>query len=594
MRKIAIGLGVFLAIIIAAALIAPMVIPTGAYIGQVAAAVKQATGRDLKIAGPVSFHILPDIALTAGSVSLSNAPGGSAEFATIGSLDVGLKLMPLLSHKIEISHLTLDQPVIHLEVDKQGQNNWTFRPQTAPAPAAEKEAKKPGDVIAQLQQVSLGTIRIVNGNVTYVDARTGKKQEISKLDLTLDLPRIADKFSLTANADVNGKPVDIDITVANLRDLLTGTASAVTAKIDAPQITLSFKSDAAVTGKAVSFSKIALGMNALSITGTLGLEDSGKTPTITGALDLGAVDLNPYLPPAAATAGAPIAPAGNPAGWSQAPIDASALKAVNATLTLSLTSLKFHTIDIGKTDMALKLTDGRADIAFNQLTLYGGGGSGHIVLDGSGAGVGIDIDTALSHVAMQPLLTATIGVDRFSGTGGVTLALASHGRSQADLMAGLNGKGSMRIANGAIKGIDLVAIEHKPLKGLAEDSKTAETTFADLSGSFVATAGVLNNQDMQMQSPALGLTGKGTIDLFHRTLNYRVEPALPGGIQGGKTGIYGTAVPILIQGPWSSLSYTPDLSAVLQQQAQQQIGKQLDKLGGTSKAGSLLRGFLGH
>ena len=50
-----------------------------------------------------------------------------------------------------------------------------------------------------------------------------------------------------------------------------------------------------------------------------------------------------------------------------------------------------------------------------------------------------------------------------------------------------------------------MAIEHKPLKGLAESSGSAETTFTALTGTFTASSGVLSNQDLALVSPSLGL-----------------------------------------------------------------------------------------
>ena len=643
MRKILIALGALVVLVVAVALIVPFLIPADAYVARVAAAVKQATGRDLKIAGKVSFHLLPSIALRADDVTLSNAPGSSAaDFATIKTLDVGVKLMPLLSHKLEIDHLTLDQPVINLEVNKAGQNNWSFQPETSvKAPADKPESK--ADVTKQLQSLSLGAVKISGGTVSYFDAAKNKREQLTKLDANFSLPSIAEKMTLSANGDWNGKTIAVDLTIKNPRDLLQGKGSALSAKIKSDLMTLALDAEAksatgfsgtidlsspslrqlaawagspvapgpglgaldlksAVTleGKTLALSNFALALDALKITGAVAVDAGGAKPQIKGSLDLGAVDLNPYLAPANAGNGnvstaPPAAPTTAGTGWSEAPIDASALKLVDANLALSLTSLKFHTIEIGKSEVVLALAGARANIAFKQLSLYGGNGTGTLALDGANPGIGFQSNLALGNVAVQPLLMAAMGVDRFTGTGNLNLALTGAGRSQAQLMATLGGKAGMKIANGTIKGIDLVAIEHKPLKGLAESSSTAETPFTALTGSFAITSGVASNQDLVLASPALGLTGKGTIDLYHRTIDYRVEPSLPGGIQGGKSGIYGASVPITISGPWSAVSYAPDVSAVVGQKANQMLNKELGKLGGgNSKTGGMLKGLFGH
>ena len=62
MRKLLIGLGVLVVLLVAAAVIIPFAVPVEVYSARVAALVKQATGRELKIAGPVRLSVLPMLA----------------------------------------------------------------------------------------------------------------------------------------------------------------------------------------------------------------------------------------------------------------------------------------------------------------------------------------------------------------------------------------------------------------------------------------------------------------------------------------------------------------------------------------------------
>ncbi len=75
MRKLLVGLGVLVVLLVAAAVIIPFAVPVEVYSARVAALVKQATGRELKIAGPVRFSVLPVLALEANDVSVANMPG---------------------------------------------------------------------------------------------------------------------------------------------------------------------------------------------------------------------------------------------------------------------------------------------------------------------------------------------------------------------------------------------------------------------------------------------------------------------------------------------------------------------------------------
>ena len=72
MRKLLLGLAAFVVLLVAAAVIIPFAVPVEVYSARVAALVEQATGRELKIAGPVRLSVLPMLALEANDVSFAN------------------------------------------------------------------------------------------------------------------------------------------------------------------------------------------------------------------------------------------------------------------------------------------------------------------------------------------------------------------------------------------------------------------------------------------------------------------------------------------------------------------------------------------
>ena len=57
-----------------------------------------------------------------------------------------------------------------------------------------------------------------------------------------------------------------------------------------------------------------------------------------------------------------------------------------------------------------------------------------------------------------------------------------------------------------------------------EAGQTRKTDFAELGGTFTVKQGILANDDMHLQAPALRIGGRGTVDLPKRTLDYRIEP----------------------------------------------------------------------
>lgn len=78
--------------------------------------VKTATGRDLKISGPVSLSFFPGISVSAERLSLSNATWASnPEMLTLNRIDLNIKMLPLLSKRIEVGSVKLTGLELHLQ-----------------------------------------------------------------------------------------------------------------------------------------------------------------------------------------------------------------------------------------------------------------------------------------------------------------------------------------------------------------------------------------------------------------------------------------------------------------------------------------------
>src|ERR1700681_386771 len=136
MRKWLIGIVAVIVVIVAVLIVVPLLIPTETYKGQIVERVKAATGRTLALNGPISLSVLPSFALTVSDVVFGNAPGASTKnMATFGKLQLQVQPIALLSGRLVIDSFVLVDPVIALEVDKQGRPNWQFAATTG-APAA--------------------------------------------------------------------------------------------------------------------------------------------------------------------------------------------------------------------------------------------------------------------------------------------------------------------------------------------------------------------------------------------------------------------------------------------------------------------------
>jgi AsmA protein len=621
MRKVLIGIAVVVVLLIVAALVVPFLIPAERYKAEIVSLVKSSTGRDLRIEGPARLSVLPSLALSLKQVALANAAGGVAkDMVSLDSLDVKLKLLPLISGQVEVDSFVLVRPTIVLEVDKQGRPNWVFEKGAKPATPAEqapKPAQGGGVGAGSLDDVRLGDVRISDGALTYLDQRTGAKQAVEKIDMTVKLPSLDAPLSAAGNLTWNAKRIDLQLDVAKPRELMEGRSSDLALNVGSEPVKVDFKGGGSlaklggtvdlkvpsvrglaawagspltmpgdglgplaiagkvdVAGPKLSFADANLSLDAIKGTGAVTVDAAGAKPAINAKLDLGELDLNPYLPPEQPAAaggqgggGAPAPGAAKPSDWSDEPIDVSGLKAANADLALTVAALKVRKISIGKSALKVALHDGRLVTDLTELQLYEGKGTGRLAVDGTGAAPAIDAAFKLDGIQAQPLLRDAAGFERLAGTGAMDIAVNSRGKSQRQIVSALNGKGAVAFTDGAIIGINIGAMVRNVGTAFTSGGTTEKTDFSSLKGTYTITNGILKNNDLEMLAPLFRVSGAGTVDLPHRTVDYRITPKVVASAegQGGQANLGGVMVPVIVQGPWSAISYKPDLAGLLKQ-----------------------------
>lgn len=611
LKKLLVVLGLLAALIVVVILAGPALVPTDKVKAQIAEQVKSATGRDLAIDGKVAASFFPSLAVAVSNVGLSNPPGfRGKELARLGALQVSLKIFPLLAGRVEVDSFKLVDPVIALEVNAQGRNNWTFPSNGAPPAKAETksaaERAAPGDL-------HLGDVGIQNGKLVYSDARSGASQVFDAIDMKVSLANLDSPLTVAGSLRWRNQPVTLKAQLDKPRAVVEGSGTTpITASLSADPIKLglagqvkgadnSLAGDAElsvpsvrglaawVTGKALevpgtglgplaikgklamagdnlSFSQAAITLDAIKATGDLSLNAGGSRPALKGRLDLETLDLNPYLPPEASSKS-------GGADWSDEVIDASGLKAAEIDFALKTGGVKIRKIQVGKSALDVDLHGGQLGIALTQMELYGGAGTGRLKLDGAQSSVGMEATFSLKGLSAEPLLTDATGFQKLSGTANTEIQVAGRGRSQREIISSLSGKGSMAFLDGAIKGIDIPGMVRNVTSAFTGDKTAQKTDFAELSGSYTIAGGIVSNQDLTMQAPLLRVGGAGTVDLPKRTMKYRVEPKVAATLQGqgGAQNVGGITIPVIIEGPWDKLSYRPDLASVAKGAAGQAV-----------------------
>jgi uncharacterized protein involved in outer membrane biogenesis len=210
LKKLLIGLGVLVALIIAVIIVGPQFVDWNSYKAQIAAKAKEATGRDLAIDGNIALSILPSPTLSVAKVRFANAPGGSVpDMATLDSLDVRVALLPLLQGVVKVESVTLVAPKIVLETLPDGTPNWQL------TPAEKAPGGGTGTGGGKQMAIQLDKLSIERGTLIYRDA-SGTSQTIENLAAQISAGSLQGPFLASGSATVRGTPVKFDASVGAL------------------------------------------------------------------------------------------------------------------------------------------------------------------------------------------------------------------------------------------------------------------------------------------------------------------------------------------------------------------------------------------
>ena len=179
--------------------------------------VKAATGRDLKISGPVSLSFFPGISVSAERLSLSNASWAShAEMLTLKRIDLDIKMLPLLSKRIEVGSMKLAGLELRLQKNASGKGNWDMSLDSSNA-APGSGGDNPGASSVGDNLIYLDSISVVDTQIQYQDPFGAiSSYQIKHLSLT----ESGDKSIISLNMQVQGQALELSGKTGSFSKLL--------------------------------------------------------------------------------------------------------------------------------------------------------------------------------------------------------------------------------------------------------------------------------------------------------------------------------------------------------------------------------------
>ena len=342
--KIVIGLLTVLVTVVGAILALPFLIDLNKYQDQYKPLIEDALNRKVQLQD-IRLTIWPRIgARVAGFAVLDDQAFGSGPFTSLTSLDVGVKLMPLLSGKVEVEDIMLRDPVVTVIKNRNGVLNVSTigrtgaelpnAPSRAPIPSTEGPLK----ILALL---AVDRVSIVGGTLTYRDLSAAEPVEYVLQDLQFWLKSVhlgqSPSLHLTTLVQPLNLPVTLDGTFGPLKETtdidainlqlslgktvftITGNTAGRAAKVNINSLVINtahlpialplkkpvelknVEISAAVKGQDAHLSDVSFQLFDGQVKAQGGLTSGSDSPPFTGKVTIQGLQLGPALDVLAAT-----------------------------------------------------------------------------------------------------------------------------------------------------------------------------------------------------------------------------------------------------------------------------------------------------
>lgn len=599
--------------------------------GDISAAVKDRTGRDLVIEGDISLDFFPWLAIEVGATTLGDAPGfGDEPMARFDRARLRVKLMPLLlDREITVGTAIIEGLVLNLQENKHGVGNWEDL-------VADNEPQADNTESGGQSDIDITGIDFLHATVSYKDGASGAVYRLS--DLAMKIGRISGMETLTIDGltldgtlegiaaepsrlrvatggieiqtvqqvialqtlelEVLGIEIAADVEPFSYADGVEPVAVIQIAAFSPRKVMAQFgveppntadpgvlsqvsiSAKAQLTPTAFELSSATVKLDDTMLTGMLSVpRDSSGTYRFDLAAD--AIDLNRYMEPASESA------SGGDTASATVEIPADLIRPITARGKFRIGTVTLGDVILENVELGLNTNNGRLHLYPITADLFGGTYSGDVRIDVAGRISKLSVNEKIADVDLARLAKAMFGQENITGKINGAFSLSGKGEDMAAIQRSLAGKISFELNNGTYEGMD-IWYELRRARALIKGEQApeavlpAKTEFSVVRATGVITDGIMRNDDLFAELPFMQITGKGQVDLAAATVDYNMtarileRPEFLRDATAAELDEFTKAViPLKITGPLAAPSVRPDLEKLLRKRVEDEIKDRL-------------------
>lgn len=556
--------------------------------------VEARSGYELKLDGPLRWHVWPQLSILSGRMSLT-APGASQPLVSADNMRLDVALIPLFSHQLQVDQVMLKGAVIQLTPQTEAVRK-------ADAPVAPRENTLPDEPSDTGWSFDIGNLKVADSvlvfqhegdeQVTVRNINLKMEQDanhIATVEFSGRVNRDQRDLNLSMNANVNASdyPHRLTADVQQLNWQLTG-ADLPTAGITGQGTLQAVWHE---ENKQLKLNALNLQANDSTLKGQASVSLAEK-PKWVFDLQFDKLNLENLLPPQPnAAADGDVAQTGQSQAAKPRPVISSnldqpnynGLRGFTADILLKANSVRWRGIDF--TDVSSQMFNHNGLLVISELS--GKMGAGNMSLPGT-----LDVRKDVASAEFQPRLeNIEIGaiLKAFNYpidlTGQLTLAGDFSG-TKIDAEAfrrDWQGQAHVELKDTRMEGLNFQQLVQQAVERSsnvkAQENYDSATRLDNFTSELTLDNGKLSLDEMQGTSSLLSLTGEGKLDLVEETADTRFNVRVLSGWEGEGELIdflKETPIPLNVYGKWQALNYSLQVDQILRKHLQDEAKRRLN------------------
>ena len=556
--------------------------------------VEARSGYELKLDGPLRWHVWPQLSILSGRMSLT-APGASQPLVSADNMRLDVALIPLFSHQLQVDQVMLKGAVIQLTPQTEAVRK-------ADAPVAPRENTLPDEPSDTGWSFDIGNLKVADSvlvfqhegdeQVTVRNINLKMEQDanhIATVEFSGRVNRDQRDLNLSMNANVNASdyPHRLTADVQQLNWQLTG-ADLPTAGITGQGTLQAVWHE---ENKQLELNALNLQANDSTLKGQASVSLAEK-PKWVFDLQFDKLNLENLLPPQPnAAADGDVAQTGQSQAAKPRPVISSnldqpnynGLRGFTADILLKANSVRWRGIDF--TDVSSQMFNHNGLLVISELS--GKMGAGNMSLPGT-----LDVRKDVASAEFQPRLeNIEIGaiLKAFNYpidlTGQLTLAGDFSG-TKIDAEAfrrDWQGQAHVELKDTRMEGLNFQQLVQQAVERSsnvkAQENYDSATRLDNFTSELTLDNGKLSLDEMQGTSTLLSLTGEGKLDLVEETADTRFNVRVLSGWEGEGELIdflKETPIPLNVYGKWQALNYSLQVDQILRKHLQDEAKRRLN------------------